>query len=567
MTGKLLAPLIAIAALLLGTQPAAQQETSKQPSPAATAASIGAEHVGVEPHIVLETVGPDGWRMRLGVTNVAAMLDSEEGREVWQPRLEPILGIWKMMVGDEEAFAAASKRIFSYGGTIRIAVFINPAAAAHVAVMLEPDGRSDLKAIAADIKSLVERSIPGEWQTVTIGGKQITLRGDTVDAVTAPVLENGRLYMVAGDQKTIHAGIGLATHLMARPLTITTPKPTSPALHISVNMPALLALDDDPDTIKIHKALGFSQLQELSFAVRAAGPRIEVDVSARLKGAARGIVKAFAPDSPGVSALSQLLPEKATVWKVGRFDGRAFFNGCVDAIAASGWGKTREETLAEINKECGTDVDGELLANLSDEMLVVGSPFQNFDRLNEATWLVGFRVKNTAKFRTSFQAMMKKMKWLFSGSETVDVDGIELRRYGNMIGYDVWMAVGNGLFVISAGRDAEEEATTILQKAKDHKFEAATELAASHQDLNRYLPPALNGVAQADLGSALAIPSEWWVELVNELMPFLAGPKVDPDEAEEQQQKMLKLLKTHNLELVRSATGFANDSWQWRLFW
>ncbi|MGK0301989.1 MAG: hypothetical protein ACI89X_002871 [Planctomycetota bacterium] len=503
--------------------------------------------------------------MRLGVTNVAAMLDSEAGRKVWQPRLKPLLGMWQMMVGDEEAFAAASNRIFSYGGTIRIAVFINAAAAAHVAVMLEPDGRSDLKVIAADIKSLIERGVPGEWRKETIGGKEYTLRGK-LDAVTAPVLENGRLYIVTGDTATIATGIGLTTHLLARPVTITTPKPTSPALRISIDMPSLLALDDDPDTVKIHEALGFSQMRELSFAVRAAGPRVELDISSSIEGAARGVVKAFAPPSQGVSGLAQLLPKKATAWKIGRFDGRAMFNGIVDAIAAGGWNNTREEVLEEVNEECGTDVDDQLLANLSDEMLVVGSPFQNFDSADEATWLVGFRTKDEAKFLASFKAMMQNMKWLLSGSETVDVDGVELRRYGNLLSYDLWMAAGNGMFVIAAGRDAEEEATAVLQKAKGQTFAVLTELPTSHKELERYLPPGLNGLAQADLSSVLAIPSEWWIDALNGV-PFLFRPQVDPEEAEEQQQRLHKLLQSNNLGLVRSATGFADGRWHWRLFW
>ncbi|MFT7537738.1 MAG: hypothetical protein ACI85K_003699 [Hyphomicrobiaceae bacterium] len=553
MIRKRLIALTAFAAL--GTQVAAQQDEAGQ-GPLTT-----------KPHVVIETVGPDGWRMRLGVTNVAAMMDSEEGRQLWQPRLEPLLGFWQMMVGDEAAFAAASKRIFSYGGTIRIAVLGNAEAAAHVAVMLEPDGRSDLKVLAADIKNLIERGVPGEWQQVKIGGKEFTLRGGNLDTVTAPVLDNGRLYMVAGNKDTIATGIGLATHLLARPVTITTAKPTSPALRIWFDIPALLALDDDPDTIKMYEAFGLSQMDDLSLTVRAAGPRVELEVSATLQGEPRGVVKAFAPNSQGVSGLSQLLPKQATAWKVGRFDGRAMFNGFVDAIAASGWSGTREELLKEANEECGTDVDGELLANLSDEMLVVGSPFQNFDRLDEATWLVGFRVKDEAKFLASFRAMMKKVKWLFSGSETVDVDGVELRRYGNMFGYDLWMAVGNGVFVIAAGRDAEEEATAVLQKAKDHTFAVTTELAAAHIDLKRYLPPGLNGLAQADLASVLAIPSEWWLEPLNDVLPFINGPQIDPDEAEEQQQRFHRLLQSNNLALVRSATGYADGCWHWHLFW
>lgn len=547
-----LAFLLSMTALPFATLAAQQATTAQGPK-------------ALEPHIVIETVGPDGWRMRLGVTNVAAMLGSEEGRSIWQPRLDPLLGMWQMMVGDEQAFAAASKRIFSYGGTIRIAAYINEDAAAHVAVMLEPDGRTDMEAVAKDITGLIERGIPGEWTTRAIGGRDVKLRSKG-DTITAPIVENGRLYLVAGDSNTIDKGLGLATHLMARPLTIGRPGPDSPALHMSYDIPALLALDSD-DMGEISKAFGFSDIEDVTFSVKAAGPRVELDIAAHLSAPARGVVRAFAPDVQGISGLAELLPEKASAWKIGHFDGRAMFHGIVDAIVAEGWGETRKEIFADINEECGTDIDGELLANLGTEVLVLGSPLKDFDRLREATWLIGFRVKDEARFRKSFKALMTSVKGLFSGSETVDVDGVELRRYGNMVGYDLWMGVGNGLFVISAGRDSEEQATEVLKKAKGKTFAKLEQLHASHAELKRYMPKGLNGLAQLDIGSVLAIPSEWWVEPLNELVPFLGGPQLDPDEAEEQQARFHELLQANNLGLVRSATGFRDGRWHWRLFW
>ena len=48
---------------------------------------------------------------------------------------------------------------------------------------------------------------------------------------------------------------------------------------------------------------------------------------------------------------------------------------------------------------------------------------------------------------------------------------------------------------------------------------------------------------------------------------FLQGPQLDPETAEEHQERFHALLKAHNLLTMRSATGFAESLWHWRLFW
>ena len=87
-------------------------------------------------------------------------------------------------------------------------------------------------------------------------------------------------------------------------------------------------------------------------------------------------------------------------------------------------------------------------------------------------------------------------------------------------------------------------------------------------DLSRRLPPGHNGLAQADLKSVLAIPSEWWFDIFSEVLTHVArGPAMDPGEAEERQEQLRKLLEAHNLLMVRTATGFADSRFHWRMFW
>lgn len=522
----------------------------------------------VAPHILIETVGPNGWRARLGPTNVASMLASEEGRAIWQPQLTPLLGMWQMMVGGEEAFAAASKRIFDYSGTIRIAVQLHAKGTANIAVALEGDGRSDLSVIAADIRGLVERGVPGEWRDVEVAGQKLTIRSKDGDAISAPMVSANRLVMVAGTADDLADAVGLATHLSGRPLTIDKPKPGSPALQITFDIPAMYAAGKPTENdIAMAEAFGIHELERVTVSLKAAGPHVELDFDVALNGKARGLVAAFFPDSQGVSGLSQLVPGKSSAWKVGRFDFPAMFEGIVRALETDNFFRKPDQVRKDINKECGIDVWKDLLAYMTDELLVVGSPFEDFDRANEATWMLAFRLKDDAKFREGFLTLMKNAKPLLSGSETVDVDGVELRRYGNMLSYDLWMAVGNGVFVMTAGRDAEEEATSLLRLAKHAKFEAGENQETWFQQLERHLPPGHNGLAQLDLMSLLSIPSIWWLELFLDFTPLPKGEAMDPDEADERQRQFKELLKANNLTVVRTVTGFANAHWHWRLFW
>lgn len=520
----------------------------------------------VKPHILIETVGPDGWRARLGPTNVATMLASEQGRAIWQPQLAPLLGHWQMMIGDEEAFAAASKRIFDYSGTIRIAVLIEPRSTANIVVALENDGRSDLQAIAKDLESLIEQGVPGEWQELDAAGKKLRVRAMGPDAITAPIVTADRLVLVAGGKETIDNGMGLVEHLATRPVTLAQPKPGSPALQITLAVHALLTLSDrNESAVKVSKALGFHQLETVTMSLRAAGPHIELDYDVALNGKAHGVVAAFCPDSQGVSGLSQLVPGKAGAWKVGRFDFAAMVEGVVSALETDeffGGGDIRKE----INQSCGLDIWKELLPHMTDEVLVVGSPFGNFDRASEATWTVAFRVKDDAAFGKAMLTVMKNAKPVLSVSETVDVDGVQLRRYGNMLGYDVWMAIGNGVFVMTGGRDAEEEATTLIRKAKLADFTIRKEQETWFQQLRRRLPPGHHGLAQIDLMSLLGIPSIWWIDALD-FLPRRLGPNPDPDATDEQMEQFRELLKANKLTVVRSATGFRDGHWHWRLFW
>ena len=518
----------------------------------------------VTPHLIIETVGPDGWRSRFGPTNFGVMLASEEGRRVWQPSVAPLLGMWAAVAGGEQAYKEASERLMGFGGSVRMAAFVNEDAAANIALVFDPDGRSDLEAIAADLRGWLDAALPGEWREHQLAGGKVTLKRSGPDFVTAPIVSDGRLQLMAGDFEHIDNATGLAAWLAARPATLASPKPGSPALRVTLDLKQLIALSELADSPVIVKALGLDGLQQMTLALRAAGPRIEVDADIALDGEPRGIVRAFLPSSAGISGLTALLPARASAWKIGRFDLNALFEGIMGAIAADeGDQKVRDE----IRRELGMDPGPDLLAHATDELLVVGSPLRDLDRVSEAGWMLTWRLRDDRKFGEGFDKMIASAKPFLSPSETVEVDDVRLRRYGNMLGYDLWMAVGNGVFVIAAGRDAEADATALLRKAKAATFAPATAPGDGFRGLDRHLPPGVNGVARAEIDELVGVPIDWWLELLPELLPLDLRPDVDVDTAEEQQEAMLALLRQHQLTTIRTATGFANDTWRWRLYW
>ena len=83
-------------------------------------------------------------------------------------------------------------------------------------------------------------------------------------------------------------------------------------------------------------------------------------------------------------------------------------------------------------------------------------------------------------------------------------------------------------------------------------------------DLGKFLPPGTNAQALGDLDTLFALPTDWWFYLLRDL---LATPLGDRTEDPEAKQRTRELLQKHGLGTLRTATGYADSVWRWRLFW
>ncbi|HEU4418368.1 MAG TPA: hypothetical protein VFT55_05485, partial [Planctomycetota bacterium] len=400
----------------------------------------------VAPHVVLETVGPDGWRTRLGPTNLGSLLESEKGRALWQRGVLPILAFWQQMLGDEAAFAASKARVLGYNGRIRVGLWVEQGRVsrdewAHLAFVFEADGHTDLGALAKDLRLLQSRLAPGDWAETEVGGARLDLCTKGDDVMTAPLAESNCLFVAVATKESFSRALveGRAFAASAGKA----PPPNSKALRIQVDLPALVAmsLETAGGDAPMMQKLGLPSLGPCEFSVGTAGPHVRLELAQEfLAGADRGLFDALLPATAGVPTLRHAVPAGPGSWKVGHFDFLALYLTIEKVFATVN--QTANQIRAEGKKELGVDIVDELLAHLTDDVLLISSPVVQLERAEDFSWTLAIRLKDEAAFGQSLSTVIAKGKPHIQREATTKVGDVEVHRYGNMLGYDVLMGVG-----------------------------------------------------------------------------------------------------------------------------
>lgn len=552
---------IRIAALCLSLLPAIL--------PCQTAATAPA------PHLLIDTVGPDGWRVRLGPTNLGSLLESEQGRKLWEPHLLPMLGMWQKVFGDEAAFGAARDVVLGYGGRIKIGVWLDLEGEVELeplslAFVFEGDGRTDLAALATEVRRLQDR-LTGEWGEVTIDGAKVAIRTNRDEAMTAPIPEGNVLLVAMAKNDGLPAAVAQARALAAgaagKP-----PAPNTPALRLLFDTHTIVAraaaADQEPFAGELGKALGFPSLGATAMTITTAGPRVQYELTQAFVDDARGVFAALFPATEGIPALQRLRPAKGS-WKVGRFDLRSLYEVVERAMQTQE--SDGESIREEARKELGVDpVDG-LLAHTTDETMLYVLPPEDPERLAQTEWAFVVGLRDQAAFQKGLDTALDKARPMLSREATIEHPAGEVRRYGNMFGYDVWLAVGQNLFAVAGGSNAEDRLTALLDGAKTPPPESATTTPADFETLRRHLPPGCNGLGFGAIDSMVGLPIGWWTLFGRGMAPFVFTDFSDtPEDAadnEEERERVLALMREHHLGTLQTATGYAGRQWCWRLFW
>jgi hypothetical protein len=524
------------------------------------------------PHLLLETVGPEGWRIRLGPTNLGSLLASEQGQQLWQPQVLPLFGYWRQLFGDEADYAAARARLLEYQGRVQLAVWfeggdlpLERQGVISMALVLDGDGRTDLARLAKDLADVQRQAMPGAWSARELGGQQLQVLTQGDDFMTAPFASGSSLVVCAGTDDRLATTFAAAGKLTGAPKP---PPPNSPALRLSLDLATIVqmtAKSTDADEWAALRPLGFDSLGPLQFLIGSAGPQVMAELVQSFTSDERGMFAAFCPTAAAIPTLRRILPSTGS-WRVGHFDLRALYEALLPLIAD--WSDaTREELQAEMQRELGMDPATDLLAHMTTEVALRFESVTALETATDATWTLVWKLADERAFARGFETLLAQSKPLLSREATETVDGIALHRYGNMFGYDLWCAVGNGHCTIAGGRDAEAALRSTLQQCKELTAAtiAANATADEFRDLQRYLPDGAHGLARAELDAFVALPFDWWWMLLGELTPLPAEAMGEDDE--ESRATRRELLRSHGLGTLRSATGNTGRQWRWRLFW
>jgi hypothetical protein len=541
-----------------------------------TLASAGSRELAAQtsavpppPHLVASAVGPEGWRQRLGPTNLGSLLASERGRELWQPQLVPMWSLWQQLVGDETTFPAARDRLLGHSGAIHLGVWFGSGdfgpTVAHLALVIEGDGHTDLAALAADLRQW-QQSLPGTWAEATLDGTAVAFHQLDGDAVTAPLVEPHRIVLAAGATEALAGSLQRARSFVP-PATGKPPAPQLPVLQLRLDTPQLVAMARDAagaSDFATMVALGFAGLGPTTFTLGSAGPRVTVTAEQAFAGKPQGLFAALMPPTQGVTALRGLAT--GSTFQASRFDWRALAAAALATLGGMRAGDAAQ-ARAELRQELGIDLLTDLLDHTTDELLFTALPTEAIERPEDLTWVLGIGLRDAAKFDTGLGTLLANSRPFLTREAEVELTGYSARRYGSGIGYDVWFVVTPRAVLVGGGRDAEALLGSTLAQLKT--LPATAPAIAEDQlfaDLGRWLPAGLHGLSRYDLAPLLLLPPELWLwPLLDELVPGAVG-RAEPV-GDEPEAALGALLREHQLATVRTASGYGEAVWRWRLYW
>jgi hypothetical protein len=504
-----------------------------------------------QPVFEVTTVGPAGWRARLGPTNVGSLLASATGERLWQPLLESV----RTLLADNETVdddLLAKWR--DYHGQVWIAVWpdLLYGTTPTVAVVLHGDGKSDLAALAKDAARVLGIDL------------QASMR------LCGPVQGEDRVGFYLTSAAEVDAALVTYQSFADRPRAPLPPQ--GPALAASLDLAPLVVASlgtDRPNEQRSVHALGLPSLQRLGMAIRAAGPHVHVSADLQLAAQPLGVFAGMFPTATKLPNLFHLLPPEARLWRATHFDLATVATAVIEAIAAYGE-KPTTEVRASLRDSLGFDLEQELLAHLGTEVLFATVPEADAtdddewapDRIN---WTLSWRLRDAAAFTAGWQKLLESAKPFVTYAATIDVDGATAHRCNTSTLYAIWWSTANGMLTLAGGHDAELLITEQLTRQKQPPPADPTPSAAL-TTLSRHFPAGTYGLGSSDirwLGLAPAgLRSVFLRELLqrpNPNQPFL-DPELDRD-------TLLDLLQVHHLDRTHLAVGRLADTFSYHLYW
>lgn len=492
----------------------------------------------------IECDGPAVWRRKFAPTNFGVMLASEAGAALWQPRTASFDAMVRRVFGDGLdglGTAAARRRWLDYAGRIELVLWVNAPGKKGTPVRpcsmvrLHGDERSDLDAMAADLRTLLRATADEPWRDAKAGDATwpvVELHGKHV---ASPRRTGDTIEVLLGDVADFPAAVKLAKALPPR-------RPDDSCLRIVIHGQAVADhfAAAEPEFAAEWRGFGLHSLRDVEFGVGTAGPHVRLELAAEFAGDERGWFGALFPAAPAVPPLLHLVPQDGTAWKLGHFDWSALWR-----------------SLPARKHEAGKDPHADFLAHLHTDYLLLGSP-----TLAEPDMCLVWRTRDDAKAAAGFAAVQPLPASWFEKADGEPHDGITITKYTSSFP-QVHVAISRGVCVLAVGDDSRTRVVEVLERAK---AKPSAELPAVWQPLLPHAPKGRNGLGEVDVHGLL----KRQVPLLLGVLAFVPTDLtrlVPYDDIETITSQLAELLDRFELRRLRTITGYHDGRWSFRAFW
>jgi hypothetical protein len=563
--------------------------SGQQPEPSAESAPepvlIRADDLAV-----LRFDGPARLRMAFLPTNLGSMLAGVHSTDFWQllrGGLRERLRALDAELGP--SLAAWVEELGSHGGAIHLALARTPHPEAWAGIapnlggvlLIEPDGRTDLPALAARVRDAL-RASRHAVERVNFGGREFeVLKQGERGGVVLPTMVGARLCTFFGEN--LEAVVGPRLLGEGEPFVADRDFARAP-LALRIDLAALVAQEfagpgyevGSVDTALLGRVSGLASLREFRLLLRPAGPQVELESSvAFVEGAGRGLFGGLLPAQQGAPALVGLVPEDTRFWYAGRLDPGVTFAALVDSFAAYMVSDPAEfearaaglrEQVREVTK---VDLEAEVFGRLNGDALIFGSVGGRLAEeggepadparlgADAGTLLCAFGARDEAALETALLGFFAS-DISAGGYEEREVAGATLR----VDDISAW-AVADGIFLFAGGDEAEAWAVAFLERLARLRGdpEARSKLPRAVERRLPQAPPGFQGCGALDAGTLLGLPVLEILDL-EDALGDLIGPGLGGA-----LQGLRPLFAEHGLERAYALSGWADDRWRYRVLW
>ena len=497
-----------------------------------------------EPVILQVTAcGPAAWRSRIGPTNLGTMLATQGAEAIWRGYVDAIDRVVRHAHGAEQTFVTERQRLLDYGGEVHLVVWLEQAEDAlqlprwSAALIVEPDGSTDLGAMAAACRAWLERV------EVAAATRWLALK------LSPPRLHGGRLVAVLATAQDLDTATARAQQFECQRLD------EARVLRINVDPQAALGLLRDRASERdFVAALLGPATQSATLTIGHVGPRVAVDFALAFGKGDGGIVRGLLPVRPGVVDLDALVPEGTATHYAWAIDFAEVWRAGTAAVATA-----RELEPQQLRKRLrgfyGSDFDKTVWPHLGREVMLLWLSAEAAEHDGVTPFANACLVAPVRDEQALIEAVSAVLK--HRGERyRIDEEGVLSHR---LLGGS--LRIGLGVACVALGDRSDAHCESVLQRAAESK---RVRKGSSERPVGA--PDGWNGRGRIDVTTLFA--RDLYGQLRWLLFAF-GGMRHLPSlhEVQSEGQRWLPLLQRHSLDAATTLGGSTAERWQLRILW